>query len=73
MKKTYGGITFAEGYNKTFAEFKDDFASTHVFNAIPSAQREAELKKAYKIATSGNGNISATVIESKEADSQKSA
>lgn len=56
MAKEYKGITFAEGYNKPFAEFKKEFASTHVFKAIPSDQREAELKKAHKIATSTNGN-----------------
>lgn len=54
MKK-YKGITFAEGYNKSFADFKKEFASTHVFKNIPSDQREAELKKAYQIA-SKDGN-----------------
>lgn len=47
----YKGITFAEGYNKSFADFKKEFASTHVFKNIPSDQREAQLKEAYKIAT----------------------
>lgn len=47
----YKGITFAEGYNKSFADFKKEFASTHVFKNIPSDQREAELKIAYQIAT----------------------
>lgn len=50
----YKGIVFAKGYDKSFAEFKKEFASTHVFREIPSSQREAELKKAYKIATNGN-------------------
>lgn len=50
----YKGIIFAKGYNKSFADFKKEFASTHVFKEIPSDQREAELKKAYKIATNGN-------------------
>lgn len=27
----YKGITFAEGYNKSFADFKKEFASTHIF------------------------------------------
>ena len=58
------GITFAEGYNKSFAEFKNEFASTHVFKAIPSGEREAELKKAHKIAT--NGNISRTTNKVEE-------
>lgn len=52
----YKGITFAEGYNKSFADFKNEFASTHVFKNIPSDQREAELKKAYQIAIKGNGD-----------------
>lgn len=47
----YKGITFAKGYNASFAEFKKDFGSTHVFNNIPEEEREAELKKAHKIAT----------------------
>lgn len=50
----YKGITFAEGYNKSFADFKKEFASTHFFKNIPSDQREAELKKAYQIATKAN-------------------
>jgi len=49
--KTYKGITFAADYDKTFAGFKKDFENTHVFKKIPSANREAELAKAYKIAT----------------------
>lgn len=47
----YRGITFAKGYNRSFAEFKEEFASTHVFKNIPKSKREAELKKAWKIAT----------------------
>ena len=49
--KTYNGITFAEDYNKSFDEFKKDFAKTHVFKKVPSAKRESELAKAYEIAT----------------------
>lgn len=49
--KTYQGITFAGDYDKSFAEFKKDFENTHVFKKVPSANREAELAKAYKIAT----------------------
>lgn len=63
---SYKGITFAEGYNNSFAEFKDEFGSTHVFNNIPSDDRESELKKAHKIATAGNGKFSTTVNESEE-------
>ncbi|WCM42402.1 hypothetical protein MG290_01660 [Flavobacterium sp. CBA20B-1] len=51
---SYKGITFAEGYNKSFADFKKEFASTHVFKNIPENKREAELKKAYQIATKAN-------------------
>ncbi|MCC9016925.1 hypothetical protein [Flavobacterium lipolyticum] len=65
----YRGIIFAEGYNKPFAEFKEEFASTHIFKEIPSAEREAELIKAHKIAT--NGNISATVRKGKETETEK--
>lgn len=52
--KTYRGIEFAEGYNKPFAEFKDEFGSNHIFNEFPPEEREKELKKAHKIATDGN-------------------
>lgn len=60
---SYKGITFAEGYNKPFAEFKEEFASTHVFKNIPADKREAELKKAYKIATHGNTKTSSKAGE----------
>lgn len=49
----YKGIIFAEGYNRPFAEFKEEFESTHVFKSIPHKERDSELKKAYKIATGG--------------------
>jgi hypothetical protein len=51
---TYKGIEFAKGYNKSFAEFKEEFGSTHVFNNIHPYQREKELTKAYEIAVSNN-------------------
>jgi hypothetical protein len=60
----YQGITFAEGYNRSFAEFKEEFGSTHVFNEIHPSEREKELEKAYEIAT--NGNTSRTINESKK-------
>ena len=47
---TYLGITFRKGYT-SFAEFKNELSSTHVFKAMHPDKREAELKKAYKIAT----------------------
>lgn len=62
---TYKGITFAKGYNKSFADFKDEFGSTHVFNNIHPHERENELKKAHKIAT--DGNSLRTTDKSKEA------
>ncbi|MBS3993116.1 MAG: hypothetical protein KGZ87_05320 [Bacteroidetes bacterium] len=68
MKKTYKGITFAEGYNKSFADFKEEFSSTHVFKNMHPKDREQELKKAYKIAT--DGNTSRTVEQSKKARSE---
>lgn len=63
--KTYKGITFAEDYNKSFADFKKEFASTHVFKEIPSNDREAELKKAYQIAVKVNGNSKTSTKASK--------
>lgn len=69
MGGVYKGIVFAEGYNKPFADFKNEFASTHVFKDIPSGEREAELKKAHKIAT--NGNISTTTGTGKEVETKK--
>lgn len=62
--RSYKGITFAKGYNKSFAEFKEEFASTHVFKEIHPKDREAELKNAYKIAT--NGNIKGTTPKSEK-------
>jgi len=61
---SYKGITFAKDYNKSFAEFKEEFGSTHIFNEIHPDEREKELKKAFKIAT--DGNYSRTTNESKE-------
>lgn len=49
---SYKGIEFAKDYNRSFAEFKDDFGSNHIFNNIHPDKRAEELKKAYKIATS---------------------
>lgn len=63
MKKKYKGITFAKGYNKSFAEFKKEFGSTHVFNDIHPKHREKELKKAFKIATDGDTSTTTTKSE----------
>ena len=60
----YKGITFAKGYNKPFAEFKEEFGSTHIFNNIHPSKREQELKIAHKIAT--NGNTSGATDEGKK-------
>ena len=64
MNNFYKGITFAEGYNKPFAEFKEEFGSTHIFNEMPPVIREQELKKAHKIAI--NGNASRTIKQVEE-------
>lgn len=63
---SYKGITFAKGYNKPFAEFKEEFASTHIFKNIHPKQREAALKDAYKIAT--NGNVKGTTAKSEKSN-----
>jgi hypothetical protein len=63
MENIYKGIEFAKGYNKSFAEFKEEFGAKHVFADMFPEEREIELKKAYKIAT--NGNISGTINEVK--------
>jgi len=47
MKSTYKGITFAEGYNRSFANFKEEFGKTHIFMAIPENKRNAEMKKVH--------------------------
>lgn len=62
--RNYKGISFAEGYNKPFADFKSEFENTHVFKRVPHKEREKALKEAYKIAT--NGNIKGTSRKSKE-------
>lgn len=49
----YKGITFAKGYDRSFAEFKEEFSSTEIFKSLYPKQREVELKKAYKIAKDG--------------------
>lgn len=66
----YKGITFRKGY-KDFAEFKAELENTHVFKAVPHKEREAELKKAYKIATSEDANTSGKTTKSKEDNANK--
>lgn len=53
---SYKGITFAKGYNKSFADFKEEFGSTHIFNEMHPEVREKELEKAYEIAISKSVN-----------------
>lgn len=67
----YKGIEFAEGYNKSFANFKKEFSSTHVFKDIPEPQKELELEKAYLIAYT-HGNIVTTPKQRKKTKSAKS-
>ena len=68
---SYKGITFAKGYNRSFADFKKEFGSTHIFKGLYPKQRELELKKAHKIAIKGNGNISKPTAKSKKANTSK--
>lgn len=60
----YKGITFAKGYNNSFADFVNEFGSTHVFKSLYPDEKERELKKAYKIAT--DVNIPTTVRKVKK-------
>lgn len=78
MSAKYGKITFANDYNKSFAEFKQDFADNHVFLNIPSDKREAEFKKAYAIATAHlnkkdnpDGKLSGPIKESEKANTKE--
>lgn len=41
-------INFAKGYNKSFAEFKAEFAHVTCFKRIPHKKRDAEMKKVHK-------------------------
>jgi hypothetical protein len=67
---TYKGIEFAKGYNRSFADFKKEFAHTHVFKRMLPDLKEKELKKAYQIATKGNGPVRGKTKRSKkDADS----
>lgn len=52
MNNTYKQITFAEGYDKPFAEFKKEFQNVWVFRRITDKEeREKALKEAHKAAT----------------------
>ena len=58
MKYGYKGIKFAEDYNKSFADFKNEFGSNHIFNKIPHLERDKELKKVYENLNKHNGKLS---------------
>jgi hypothetical protein len=68
---TWKGITFAEGYNKSFAEFKAEFEQMQDFKDIPSAELDEALKEAHQIAIKGNGDTKRAVTESKETKGQQ--
>lgn len=61
----YKGIEFAEGYNKPFADFKEEFEQTHIFKNIPSAERENALKEAHKIAVDSKDLLEIKVTDAK--------
>lgn len=50
-RNKYRGITFEDGYSRTFEQFREEFEKTHVFKNIPEKDRLSELKKAFKVAT----------------------
>lgn len=41
------GITFAEGWNGTFEQFKSEFENTHVFKALEPKEKLAEMKQVF--------------------------
>lgn len=47
----YKGITFAEGWNGTFDQFKEQFENTHVFRGLEAKERLAEMKKVFNTIT----------------------
>lgn len=69
-------IEFAEGYNKSFADFKKEFEGVWVFSRIKDkTEREKAMKEAHKAAIKGNqkkkdGNTSGTAKESKVTKSE---
>lgn len=65
---SYKGITFAKDYNKSFAEFKEEFGSTHIFNEMHPTVREKELKKAHEIAISSVKEIEVVDAETVESN-----
>ena len=81
MKSTHKGITFAKGYNRSFADFKVEFGKTHIFMAISAKKRNAEMKKVHtKVLKEtekwsaldkkdSNGNSKGSITKSKNSDS----
>lgn len=48
MKKhQYKGITFAEGWNGTFEQFKSEFENTHVFKALEPKEKLSTMKSVF--------------------------
>lgn len=43
----YKGITFAEGWNGTFEQFKAEFGNVWVFKTLEPKKKLAELKKVF--------------------------
>lgn len=50
-KHQYKGITFAKGWSGTFEQFKSEFENTHVFKALESKEKLAEMKKVFNTIT----------------------
>ena len=69
MRNSYKSIEFAEGYNRPFADFKQEFENVKVFRDMRPKERLKELKVAHKIAT--HGNTSSTVRKSKKANTRQ--
>ena len=46
-KHTYKGITFAEGWNGTFEQFREQFENTHVFKGLQQKDRLAKMKEVF--------------------------
>lgn len=65
MKYAYKGIRFAKDYNKSFADFKNEFGSTHIFKEIPHLERDKELRKVYDGLIKHNGKLSDSTKKSK--------
>lgn len=67
---SYNGITLAKGYNKSFADFKEEFSSIHIFKNMHPEKREKELEKTYNVLVSSNQKKIES-IEVKDAETVK--